>query len=221
MWLTRRSVGTITALEVDPRNPRQVAVFVDGVLRLSLPREIAVGLQEGQTVDEMQLADLGRRRAVEAAVLRAGRLVSRRPRSESELRSALRRSGAEPEVVDAAVERLRQAGEVDDQRFVRAWIENRADFRPRSAFALRLELQRKGVSRELIDQALEGFSDDEAALQSARKAARRLRAKEGQPFEQRLYAHLQRRGFGHETISAVVRRVAAETTAFEEREGER
>lgn len=213
-------MGVITALKVETKDPRRIAVLVDGVPRLAVSRPIAAGLQVGQPIDESGMAELERREAVEAAVLRAGRLLSRRPRSEAELRTALRRSKAAPEIIDGAIERLRQAGEIDDLRFAKAWRDNRADFRPRGAFALKAELQRKGVSRQVIDQALEGFSEEEAALAAARKAARRLRARPELPFDQQLYAYLQRRGFGHETISAVVRRVAAETTAFAEREGE-
>jgi SOS response regulatory protein OraA/RecX len=35
-----------------------------------------------------------------------------------------------------------------------------------------------------------------------------------------VYAYLQRRGFGHETITAAVRRVTAESAASRESEGE-
>jgi regulatory protein len=218
LWLKWSEVGTITGLRVQPKSPRQVGIYVDGVWRLGVSRALAAGLQVGQDIDEAQLAELERRQAVEGAVLRAGRLVSRRPRSEAELRTSLRRAGATAEVVDGVIERLRQAGEIDDLKFARAWVENRVDFRPRSAFALKIELQRKGVSGELIDQALAGFSDEEAAYQAAQKAARRLRGKDGPGFEQQLYAHLQRRGFGYDAISAAVRRVAAEAAAMEESE---
>lgn len=207
-------------MKVQPRRPRQVAVYVDGRLALEVSRPLAAGLHVGQTVDDAALADLAGRQSVEAAVLRAGRLLSRRPRSEHEIRTALRRAGVDGPTVDAAIERLRQAGEVDDLRFARAWIENRSDFRPRSTYALRSELQRKGVARPVIDEALAGFSDEDAAFESARQAARRLRGRDDQPLERQLYAYLQRRGFGHDTISAAVRRVAAGAAGASEREVE-
>ena len=195
-------------------------MYVDGVMRLAVSPQVAAGLSVGQPVDEILLAEIERRESVEAAVRRAGRLLSRRPRSEAELRTTLRRAGTSPEAVEAALDRLKGTGQIDDEVFVAAWLENRAAFRPRSALALRAELQRKGVAREVIDRALATFSEDDAALQAARRAARRWRGEAGMVWRQRLYGYLQRRGFGHETISAAVRRVAAESAALIESEGE-
>jgi regulatory protein len=195
-------------------------MYVDGVMRLAVSPQVAAGLSVGQAVDESLLSEIERRESVEAAFRRAGRLLSHRPRSEAELRTALRRAGTSPEAVEAALERLKGAGQVDDDLFAAAWLENRAAFRPRSALALRAELQRKGVARDVIDRALTAFSEDEAALQAARRAARRWRGESGTVWKQRLYGYLQRRGFGHETISAAVRRVAAEAAALIESEGE-
>jgi regulatory protein len=214
------NVGTITALKVKPRRPRLVEVYVDGQPALELSRPLAAELRVGQTVDAAALRTLESREAVESAVLRASRLLSRRPRSEHELRTALRRAGVDGGSVEAALERLRGAGEVDDLHFARAWVENRSDFRPRSAFALKAELLRKGVSRPAIDEALAGFSDEEAALAAARKILRRFEARESLPLDRQLYSYLQRRGFGHDTISAVVRRVVADPAFGMEREAE-
>jgi regulatory protein len=205
---------------MQPGGRRRIDVYVDGVMRLAVSPQVAAGLSVGQAVDESLLSEIERRESVEAAVRRAGRLLSHRPRSEAELRSTLRRAGTSLEAIEAALERLKDAGQVDDELFAAAWLENRAAFRPRSALALRVELQRKGVARVVIDRALAAFSEEDAALQAARRAARRWRGEAGLAWTQRLYGYLQRRGFGHETISAAVRRVAAEAAALIESEGE-
>ena len=213
-------MSTITALRVQPGGRRRIGVYLDGVMRLAVSPQVAAGLSVGQPVDEILLAEIERRESVEAAVRRAGRLLSRRPRSEAELRATLRRAGTSPEAVETVLERLKGTGQVDDELFAAAWLENRAAFRPRSALALRAELQRKGVARDVIDRALAAFSEDDAALQAARVAARRWRGESGAARTLRLYGYLQRRGFGHETISAAVRSVAAEAAALIESEGE-
>lgn len=213
-------MSTITALRMQPGGRRRVGVYVDGAMRLEVSPQVVAGLSVGQAVDERLLSEIERRELVEAAVRSAGRLLSRRPRSEAELRTTLRRTGTSPEAAEAALERLKGIGQIDDELFVAAWLENRAAFRPRSALALRAELQRKGVARDVIDRALAAFSEDDAALQAARRAARRWSGEAGPEWTRRLYGYLQRRGFGHETISAAVRRVAAEAAAFIESEGE-
>jgi regulatory protein len=213
-------VATITALRIMPRRRGRVAVVVDGRLRLMVDPTVAASLSVGQAFDESTLADLEARQAVEAGLQRAGRLLSRRPRSEFELRTALRKSGGSDDTVEAVMGRLKEAGQIDDERFARVWLEDRAAFRPRSALGLRAELQRKGLRREIVDQALTGFSEEEAAVEAARRAVRRWRGADEAERRQRVYAYLQRRGFGHETITAAVRRVTAESAASRESEGE-
>jgi regulatory protein len=213
-------VSTITALRMQPGGRRRIGLYVDGVMRLAVSPQVAAGLSVGQAVEDGLLSEIEGRESLEAAVRRAGRLLSHRPRSEAELRATLQRAGTSPEAVEAALERLKGIGQINDDLFAAAWLENRAAFRPRSALALRAELQRKGVARDVIDRALAAFSEDEAALAAARRAARRWRAESDTVWRQRLYGYLLRRGFGHETISAAVRRVAAEAAALIESEGE-
>ncbi|HSB89098.1 MAG TPA: regulatory protein RecX [Anaerolineales bacterium] len=213
-------MATITALRIMPRRRGRVAVYVDGRLRLMVDPAVAASLSIGLAFDEATLADLQGRQAVEAGLQKAGRLLARRPRSEFELRTALRKSGGSDETVEAVVDRLKDAGQIDDERFARTWLEDRAAFRPRSALGLRAELQRKGLRREIVDQALSGFSEDEAAVEAARRAVRRWRGADEAERRRRMVAYLQRRGFGHETITAAVRRVTAESAASGESEGE-
>jgi regulatory protein len=195
-----------------------VRVYVDGAMRLEVSPPVAASLAIGQAVDDSLLADLENRQAVEGAMGKAGRLLARRPRSEAELRKALREAGGSEEVIGAALTRLKEAGQVDDEAFARAWLENRSTFRPRSRLALRAELARKGLPREAVDRALDGFSEEQAALQAARRAWRRWGASEAAERRQRVYEYLQRRGFGHETISAAVRHVAEDPAASKESE---
>ena len=213
-------MGTITALRMQPGRRRRVGVYVDGRMRIGVSPQVASGLAVGQAVDESLLADLEGREAVEAALQKAGRLLARRPRSEAELRRALQKAGGSDESTEAALGRLREVGQIDDERFARAWLEDRSEFRPRSALALRAELQRKGLSREVVERVLAGFSEEEAATEAARRAARRWRNAGETERRQHVYAYLQRRGFGHAIITAAVRRVAAETAAFTESEVE-
>ena len=98
----------------------------------------------------------------ERAYQQALGLLSRRPRSENEIRQRLKRKKITEEVQDRVIDRLNDANYLDDLAFARAWVENRNEFRPRSAWAIRAELRKKGVANTTIDEALKEF-DDEAA----------------------------------------------------------
>jgi regulatory protein len=100
--------------------------------------------------------------------------------------------------------KLRDVGLVDDAAFARYWIDNRAQFRPRGARALRQELHRKGVERDVIAAALaeQAHTDEAAARQAALAKADRYRRLPWPQFAQKLSAFLLRQGFDYETARA-------------------
>jgi regulatory protein len=204
--------GKVTALKADRRRRQRVHVYLDGVWALSLSAGVAAGLQVGQSLTGEAVERLEKREALRDATRRAMRLISRRPRSERELRQGWERRGVAPEVQQAALEQLRESRQVDDCAFAAAWVENREAFRPRSARALRAELQRKGVSDDAIASALAGVDESEAAYRAAQRFARRAEGLTEEEFQRRVGGQLARRGFEWETIRAAVRRVWSEQT---------
>ena len=128
-------------------------------------------------------------------------------RSRSELESALARRRVPVDAASRVLDRLQQAGLIDDQRFARDWVESRQARRQLSRSALQHELQAKGVAREIIDLALEGV-DREDELRAARLlAGKKLRGLAKLPREvqrRRVAAALARRGFSSDIVSRVL-----------------
>ena len=203
---------TITAIEKQKRGKR-VNVHLDGEYALSLRLDLiqtshlAVGAELPQTQRRQLEAEDQRLSAIEAAL----RLLAAAPRSEQELRERLsRRRGYRSEAVDAAVERMRDLGYLNDAAFARFWVESRQAGTPRSRRALAFELSRKGVDREQMDAALEGVSDAEAAYDAAQRRLRALRDADKQTFERRLGTFLNSRGFGYGVARSAIQRCWAE-----------
>ena len=69
---------------------------------------------------------------------------------------------------------------------------------------LRLELRRKGISSELIEQVLKNFNDEEAAYRAAEKAFPRYKSLPRDVAEQRFLMYLARRGFAYGLCRKVV-----------------
>lgn len=207
--------AVITALKRSKKRYR-LNVYLDGVYSFSLTRKLGYELEVGQILSDEQIANLKLKDVEEETYKRAFRLLSRRPRSEFELRTNFKRHKVPSEAQESALYRLRAAGLVDDLAFAETWVENRLAFRPRSALALRIELRKKGVPKETIDEVLEEYDDEHAAYRAARKAARRWKSSNWSEFKHRVGAYLARRGFYYAMISPVVERVWQETTGVRE-----
>lgn len=217
----------VTGLKVQKRNPNRVNVYLDGEFAFGLARIVAAWLQVGQVLEEEKIAALQSQDEEEVAYQAAMRVLDRRPHTEEEIRRKLEPKGFKPETVEATLTRLRNTGLVADQQFARAWIENRATFRPRSHRALAMELRQKGVVDEDIQTALEGSAAEEDLAQlAAQRYARRLAGLDWQTFRQKLSGHLARRGFNYATVSQVVRKAwddqqTSGTTTLNENEEDR
>jgi regulatory protein len=215
--LARFMAGTITALVAQKKNKDRVNVYLDGKFAFGLAAIEAVKLRRGQALSDEDIARLRGADDVEKAHNRALHFLSFRPRSEAEVRRNLKDGGVAPDAIETVVERLARAGLLDDRAFAQYWLENRGQFRPRSARALKIELRQKGVDAESIDEALQAAAhdEDEAAFQAALPRARRLAAQhpDVNEFKQKLGAFLARRGFAYEVARDAVRRAWEEVDA--------
>lgn len=98
---------------------------------------------------------------------------------------------------DLVVERLCERGYVDDRKFAAWYVENRFVKKGVSQKRLRMELIKKGVGQDVIEEVLGGRNDEE----EIRKMAARKRAKYTQ---EKLIAYLCRQGFSYDLVRQVV-----------------
>ncbi len=192
--------GKITALETQQRARDRINVYLDGDFAFGLSLAIAASLKVGDELSDEAIAQLRAADAFERAREYALTLLDSRPRSEAELRAAMRRKGFAEADIAAVLERLRQVELVDDLAFARFWAENRQHFHPQGRALLRAELRQKGVPDAIIEQVCAEY-DEEAALRAAAKEqARRLQHLSASDFQRRLSARLLRRGFSYAAI---------------------
>jgi regulatory protein len=199
---------TITSIKVQKRNPNRLALYLDGEFAFGLARIVAAWLSIDQVLSDDEIATLQQKDYQEGAYQYAILVLSYRPRSVVELRQKMEAKGYSEAVMDRVIERMTQSGLLNDAQFAQSWVENRSAFHPRSRRALTMELHRKGVTDEVIDQTLgETGNEEEMAYQAAQRQARKLAGLERFEFRNKLGAFLGRRGFSYDTISPVINRL--------------
>lgn len=140
------------------------------------------------------------------AKLKALRLLERMDRTEAQLRQKLLDAEFEPEIVEQAMAYVKSFGYLDDERYVRNYIEYRQAQKSRRQ--LEQELQyRKGVSPELIRKVYEGLDPvDEKELIRRQLEKKHYNAREADEKQrQKVMASLVRKGFRMGDILAVLR----------------
>jgi regulatory protein len=189
--------GEITALRQQKRRTDRANVYIDGEYAFSLQGVVAAKLRVGQVVTRDEVEALQADDAAEMAYERCLRYLSYRARSTEEVRRYLRRKDVSEEVTEGVIERLERAHLLDDASFALEWVGNRETFRPRSRFALTMELRQKGVASRFIEEAVQGLDERASAMRAADRKAQQLSRYDRETFCKRLLSYLARRGFGY------------------------
>ncbi len=139
--------------------------------------------------------------------------MAAKPRSVAELRERLLEGrGASKEIVELVIERLREYGYLDDERFAQSYASLRVQQRPIGRQRLQRDLWLKKVDKATADAALDQvFAATPEAGLIDRAIAKRVRLR-GRPKSRveakKLFDHLLRQGFSFELVSDKVRAVS-------------
>ncbi|WP_308010449.1 RecX family transcriptional regulator [Pseudonocardia sp. ICBG1034] len=154
------------------------------------------------------------------------RLLTDRARTVKELGDALRRKEIPDEVAHRVLDRFDEVGLVDDQAFAEQWVRSRHRHRGLGKRAIAMELHRKGVDREIADEALTGIDDDSERDRARELVVRRLRSlpvgsrEERQSSARKLVGMLARKGYGPGVAYGVVKEEIAAAGAEADELGE-
>ena len=196
---------TITSLSPQKYHSDRVNIYLDGEFAFGLPANLACDLRIGDRLTLQRIEELEAVAFLESAFQSALRLINYRPRTRKELSERLQRKGYPQQTILTIIERLTQMGLLNDEIFTRLWLESRSGSRPKSRRMLSYELQKKGISDEVLMPALSVIEEDEVL---ARRALDMRHRKWQQLDRQRFFnlagAFLARRGFSYSTISKVL-----------------
>ena len=198
---------TVTALR--QTSPDRITLVLDETEELKTTLGVVTEhrLYKGAELDDKEAGLLRRDSARALARERAITLTSRRMYSRKELRDKLIAKGEDADVADYCVDWLAERGIIDDALYAAAIVRHYSS-KSMGAARIRVELKRRGIDRELWDEALETLPDTSSALD------RYIRFRLPDPYDltamRRLNETLYRRGYAWEDIRAAMSRYLKE-----------
>ena len=177
-------------------------IYVDGKYSFSLDELQLVqnGLHSGLEISEAQLEQLKSESDFGKNYIRAVDLISRRLRSEREIRDYAFRKQWTKSNTERVIERLKTRGYLDDQRFAELFFSSRHQSGRYSLKRIRLDLVKKGISSDIIDDLCRANGDSAALLKLINKRINKY------DDENRLIAYLARNGFRYDDIKSALDR---------------
>ena len=204
----------ITDLKQGVKNENRVNVFVDGKYSFSLDISQVVDfhLKKGLVISEEQLEEFKRASEFGKLYQRALEWVLVRPRSEKETYDYLYKKISEKkldkEYINRIIDRLKEKKYLNDETFSRYYVENRFVKKGISKKRLRMELMKKGVAANIIDEVLDGRNDEEEIKKMIIKKRKKY-------DDEKLTAYLCRQGFDYQLVKDLVRSCGTDSQSLE------
>lgn len=200
----------ITRIENSKHVQERVLVYLEegDPLRITQNELLQFGLYQGMDLSPdlvVQLQNTGRRSESRAA---AARMASGRMLSRKELTDRLNRKGVDPDTAEETADWLEALGAVDDAAYAGVIARHYAA----SGYGpgrVRQELQKRGVPRELWDDALAQLPDSADAIDGFLKKKLGGRTPD-RPALKKLSDALLRRGFSWSDIRPALNRLGEE-----------
>ena len=135
--------------------------------------------------------------------------LRRKERTRAELETWLLARGHEPEEVAAALLRLEEVGELDDERFARRFAEDKRELSGWGPERIREALLARGLGFEQAEAALDADSWDEQLDRATELLERKGGDLDSDVARGRALGFLTRRGYEYEVAYEAIRRHAA------------
>ena len=193
--------------KIEPITKGKYKVYVDEQFAFVLYKgELSrFQLKEEGEIAEETVRQIKNEVLLKRAKLRAMHLLNDMFRTEDQLRQKLRQNGYPEDVTDEAIAYVKSFGYINDEAYIRNFVESRKDKKSRKElYAL---LSQKGVKGESVDRILdeiyEEHSDRKAIYEILRK--KRWNPENADDKEkQKMYGYLVRKGFRYEDIRQVI-----------------
>jgi regulatory protein len=194
----------ITAIKTQVKRAGRYSIFVNGqyVFSLSadglLDSKITVGLE----VTDQQIGDFQRLSDQDKIYDKVLNYLAIRPRSEWEIETYLQRKKVSPTLLVSILSKLSNKQLINDLRFAEAFVNDRRLLRPTSRRKLILELRKKRVADNLIQQVVGNEPDVEQSALAG--IVERKRKQSRYQDDLKLMQYLARQGFNYGDIKQAI-----------------
>jgi len=194
----------ITKISPAAKTAGRYNVFVNDKFSFSLDEVQLVnsGLKKGKVLSSEEYLSQKNDSDFGKNYVRALDLISRRIRSEKEIRDYGFKKKWSENATEKVIERLYERGYLNDEKFAESFVDARANLRNFSKRKIEIELIKKGIEKEIREQILrenENFDESESLKNMVAKKWNRYEN------DQKLIAYLARQGFNFDDIKNAIK----------------
>lgn len=208
-------MSQITDIAPQKKKENRFNIYIDTKFAFGIDAEnlIKFDLKIGKELSPNELSDISQSRDLEFLMDRTLNYLSFRPRSKKEVvdylatriavKNNIKFSEAKVSIlIEKIIKKLQKYKYLNDTTFTEWWISSRAQSSPKGPSALKYELAKKGVNKDIIDKQIAKMVNPKKLAKSAiEKKIKSWQNLESIQFKKKFFQFLAIRGFDYETIN--------------------
>ncbi len=200
-------MGKITDIRKGIKNKERLNIFVDDSFSFAVYLDVAVAnhLKIGAKLTEEEIDSIKAQDHEKYALALAMDSLSYKMRTEKELRDKLRQKEIPEASAQAAVEKMKELGYLDDENYAQLYAQELLQ-----KFGGRLAVQKmmqKGIERSLAEQTVGGFEPEETVLAGhVARLRQKYQTEEPRKAKQKMIRALMSKGFEYDDIKRALGR---------------
>ena len=210
---------TITELK-SIKSGKALQVWIDGEEFAEISKDCAFynNLYVGAEIDLSEAREIFKKDRLDSAVKEALNYISRAMHSKAQVREALLKKGCSEDETAHAVAELLRYGYINDAEYGHLIIESCLNEK-KGYYSIKQRLKAKGLESELIEELLNGLSDEqqqEAAYAIAQVRFKALQEKDKRTAAAKTSQYLSRNGYTWDVINTVISRLSSSSRYYED-----
>lgn len=199
----------ITKIARQKNNNERYNLYLDEKYAFSLDEAVLIKYQlsKGKVIEEFTLDEIVFDDEVRKAFNKAINFLSYRMRSEHEVKQKLLQNEFGEAVILEAIRKLYEFGFLNDESFTKALVATQKKNSKKGPAAIRQELKKKGIEKDLQEEVLAAYSEEEQ-LAIARTITEKLinqnQQKTPRQVKQKVQDALQRKGYNFSIVSQAI-----------------
>lgn len=205
----------ITKIARQKNNPERYNIYLNEEYAFPVDEAILLqfGLTKGKVLEAYDIEEIAYEDEIRKAFNKGLNFLSYQMRSEHEVKKKLLDLEFGEAVILEAIQKLKSYGFLNDEVYSKALLDTKKATMKKGPRAIRQDLIKKGIDKNLQDEVLETFSHEEQiklATQLAEKVVRSEKKKTPAQVKQKIQDFLMRKGYSFGIVDEVLQGISFE-----------
>jgi regulatory protein len=212
-------MSVISKIVVQKHNKERYSIFTDNgageEYAFSVDEDVLIkyDLKKGMELDDLGITEILFQDDIRKAYNTAIQYLSRRMRSEGEVREHLRKKEIADPVIQEAIHKLYEYKFLNDEEFAKAFVRTQLNITDKGPELIKTEMKEKKLSRTIIEMAIKEYpiqSQIDKAAQLGQKYAAKNQKDSSRILKQKIEQLLVRKGYPFSVISIAMEDIVVE-----------